>query len=222
MLVLRRQNKLLRRVVVDRLRPDIATSLLSECTIPESDLLVSMRDDDSDLESAHPTKANMDNASSVGAIPKHITPKILMEADYRLIQSLVISQQNFVLSDPSLPDNPIVYASDGFCRMTGYKKQDVIGRNCRFLQGPGTDMTAVELIRQGIRLGQDISVCLLNYKADGSPFWNQFFLAALKDATGSIVNFVGVQCEVNTIPVKELKDRVKKLPLPFEEMSASL
>lgn len=168
--------------------------------------------------------------------------KILMEPDYRLIQSLVTSQQNFVLSDPSLPDNPIVYASDGFCRMTGYKKNDVlgrsiittilcivfvfscvgvvvittstIGRNCRFLQGPGTDQAAVDIIRKGITEGRDVSVCLLNYKADGKPFWNQFFLAALKDAEGQIVNYVGVQCEVNVIPVHEIKDRVKRLPIP--------
>lgn len=142
--------------------------------------------------------------------------RILMEPDYRLIQSLVTSQQNFVLSDPSLPDNPIVYASEGFCRMTGYKRQDVLGRNCRFLQGPGTDQAAVDLIRQGIAEGRDISVCLLNYKADGKAFWNQFFLAALKDADGQVVNYVGVQCEVNTIPVLEIKDRVKKLPIPTE------
>jgi PAS domain S-box-containing protein len=131
-----------------------------------------------------------------------------------LIHSLVHSQQNFVLSDPSLPDNPIVYASEGFCRMTGYKRSEVVGRNCRFLQGPGTDLAAVDLIRQGIADGRDISVCLLNYKADGKPFWNQFFLAALKDADGQVVNYVGVQCEVTNIPVLEIKDRVKKLPVP--------
>ena len=63
--------------------------------------------------------------------------RILMEPDFRLIQALGGSQQNFVLSDPSLPDNPIVYCSEGFCKITGYKRQEIIGRNCRFLQGPG-------------------------------------------------------------------------------------
>ena len=106
--------------------------------------------------------------------------RILMEPDFRLIQALVGSQQNFVLSDPSLPDNPIVYCSEGFCKITGYKRQEIIGRNCRFLQGPGTDQNAVDIIRKGVSEGKDISVCLLNYKADGSPFWNQFFVAALR------------------------------------------
>jgi len=140
--------------------------------------------------------------------------KILMEPDYRLIASLITSQQNFVLSDPSLPDNPIVYASDGFCRLTGYRRSDVLGRNCRFLQGPGTDQAAINVIRQGLADCRDISVCLLNYRADGSTFWNQFFLGALKDSQGMVVNYVGVQCEVNVLPIGEIKDRVKKLPLP--------
>mmetsp|Transcript_1637 Transcript_1637/g.2697 ORF Transcript_1637/g.2697 Transcript_1637/m.2697 type:complete len:294 (+) Transcript_1637:119-1000(+) len=154
------------------------------------------------------------SSSGAGAAPPKPGAKILMEPDFRLIHSLITSQQNFVLSDPSLPDNPIVYASDGFCRMSGYKRSDVLGRNCRFLQGPDTDQAAVDVIRKGIMEGRDISVCLLNYRADGSPFWNQFFLGALKDSDGQVVNYVGVQCEVNTIPITEIKDRVKRLPMP--------
>lgn len=142
--------------------------------------------------------------------------KLLMEPDYRLMESLVISQQNFVLSDPSLPDNPIVYCSDGFCKLSGYKRSEVVGRNCRFLQGPGTDQGAVDIIRQGVLDGRDISVCLLNYKADATPFWNQFFVAPIKDEEGAVVNYVGVQCEVNTMPIHEIKERVKKLPIPTD------
>jgi hypothetical protein len=95
-----------------------------------------------------------------------------MEPDFRLIQALNHAQHNFVLTDPSLPDNPIVYCSEGdlnmnnrlqfllsivlmdhylvgFCKLTGYKRQYVLGRNCRFLQGPDTDPAAVEIIRKG-------------------------------------------------------------------------
>lgn len=115
-----------------------------------------------------------------------------------LPQSLLSSQQCFTVSDPSLPDNPIVYASGGFLKLTGYPMDSVLGRNCRFLQGPGTDPRAVDVIRRGVAAGRDTSVCLLNYKADGTPFWNQFFVAALRDEGGTIVNFVGVQCEVST------------------------
>lgn len=129
--------------------------------------------------------------------------KTLMEPDYRLMSALSGSQQNFAISDPSLPDNPIVYVSGGFLELTGYTLDQVLGRNCRFLQGPGTDQAAVDVIRKGVREGTDTSVCLLNYKADGTPFWNQFFVAALRDAENNVVNFVGVQCEVSKAVVEK-------------------
>ena len=103
---------------------------------------------------------------------------MLTEADYRLMMSLVTAQQNFTVSDPSLPDNPIVFASQGFIELTGYSREQVLGRNCRFLQGPETDQKMVDVIRRGVASGEDTSVCLLNYKADGTPFWNQFFVVS--------------------------------------------
>jgi PAS domain S-box-containing protein len=118
--------------------------------------------------------------------------------------------QNFAISDPTLPDNPIVYVSQGFLDLTGYTLDQVLGRNCRFLQGPGTDQSAVEVIRKGITEGVDTSVCLLNYKADGTPFWNQFFVAALRDAENNIVNYVGVQCEVSKAVVEKHMGEQKK------------
>jgi PAS domain S-box-containing protein len=148
-----------------------------------------------------------DNTNAAGPKKGEYTPlpmpsgfgpvKTLMEPDYRLMSALSGSQQNFAISDPSLPDNPIVYVSQGFLDLTGYTLDQVLGRNCRFLQGPGTDQAAVDVIRKGVREGTDTSVCLLNYKADGTPFWNQFFVAALRDAENNVVNFVGVQCEVS-------------------------
>ena len=129
--------------------------------------------------------------------------KTLMEPDFRLMSALSGSQQNFAISDPTLPDNPIVYVSQGFLDLTGYALDQVLGRNCRFLQGPGTDQSAVDVIRKGIAEGIDTSVCLLNYKADGTPFWNQFFVAALRDAENNVVNYVGVQCEVSKAVVEK-------------------
>ena len=100
------------------------------------------------------------------------------------------------MSDPNLPDNPIVFASRGFYDLTGYSPAEVIGKNCRFLQGPETDPEAISVIRGGIMQGKDVGVTLVNYKRDGSKFWNQFFVAPLTGIDGRIVNFVGVQCEV--------------------------
>lgn len=123
--------------------------------------------------------------------------KILDDPDYTLVKALQTAQQNFVITDPTLPDNPIVYASGGFLSLTGYQMDQILGRNCRFLQGPDTDPAAVDKIRRAIEDGTDGSVCLLNYRADGSTFWNQFFIAALRGADGNIVNYVGVQCKVS-------------------------
>lgn len=139
----------------------------------------------------------------------------LVKSDFNLIESLTSGQQNFVLSDPRLPDNPIVFASEGFYQLTGYTREQVLGRNCRFLQGPGTDPKAVDIIRTAIANGTDSTTCILNYKADGTPFWNQFFVAALRDSENCIVNYVGVQCAVDPdAGASALEDKVNAvLPL---------
>jgi len=133
----------------------------------------------------------------------------LLRSDFSLIESLTSGQQNFVLSDPRLPDNPIVFASPGFYELTGYTREQVLGRNCRFLQGAGTDRKAVDVIRTAVANGTDATVCLLNYKADGTPFWNQLFVAALRDADNCIVNYVGVQTMIEpNAGASALEDKV--------------
>lgn len=134
--------------------------------------------------------------SLIAANPNDAT-RILDDPDYSLVKALQTAQQNFVITDPSLPDNPIVFASQGFLTLTGYSLDQVLGRNCRFLQGPETDPRAVHKIRKAIQEGFDTSVCLLNYRIDGSTFWNQFFVAPLRDSDGNVVNYVGVQCKVS-------------------------
>lgn len=133
----------------------------------------------------------------LAASTQGIANKVLDDPDFSFIKALQTAQQNFVVTDPSLPDNPIVYASQGFLNLTGYSLDQILGRNCRFLQGPETDPKAVEHIRHAIEQGNDMSVCLLNYRVDGTTFWNQFFIAALRDASGTVTNFVGVQCKVS-------------------------
>lgn len=149
------------------------------------------------------TKKNLEEQSAAAAAAGLIANnssdanKVLDDPDFSFIKALQTAQQNFVVTDPSLPDNPIVYATQGFLNLTGYTLDQVLGRNCRFLQGPETDPKAVEKIRKSIEYGTDMSVCLLNYRVDGTTFWNQFFIAALRDAAGNITNYVGVQCKVS-------------------------
>lgn len=139
--------------------------------------------------------------------------RVLDDPDYSLVKALQTAQQNFVITDPSLPDNPIVFASSGFLTLTGYALESVLGRNCRFLQGPRTDPKAVAKIRKAVDEGYDTSVCLLNYRIDGSTFYNQFFVAPLRDGQGNVVNYVGVQCQVSDQFASAVsRDDVSSLP----------
>lgn len=117
--------------------------------------------------------------------------------DYNLVRALQTAQQNFIVTDPTLPDNPIVFASHGFLALTGYSLSDVLGRNCRFLQGPQTSLEAVARVSKAVKMGMDNTTVLVNYRKDGTTFWNQLFIAALRDGNGTVVNYLGVQCRVS-------------------------
>ena len=112
-------------------------------------------------------------------------------------------QQSFVIADPSLPDCPIVFASDGFLDFTGYTREEILGRNCRFLQGPRTDARAVREIREAVDQGDECTVRLLNYTKQGKPFWNMFTLAPVRDETGRIRFFAGIQVDVTVYKKKD-------------------
>jgi PAS domain S-box-containing protein len=167
---LQKENIRLRMLVQEHI-PEKAMDILEECC------------------SKNPLFDDTELMKSMGASADDQGP-VLMSADVSLMKSLTSGQKCFVLSDPKLPDNPIVFATPDFYKLTGYTSDQVLGRNCRFLQGPGTDKKAVDVIRKAISAGSDATVCLLNYKADGTPFWNQFFIAALRDSDNNIVNFV--------------------------------
>jgi PAS domain S-box-containing protein len=195
---LQKENEVLRQIIQAKI-PEHAQKILDDCC-EKSPLF-----DDNAKSPLHDVKVDdKDN-------------KELVKSDFSLISSLTTGQQNFVLSDPRLPDNPIVYASQGFYELTGYTREQVLGRNCRFLQGPGTDPKAVDVIRQAIANGTDATTCILNYKADGTPFWNQFFVAALRDQDNCIVNYVGVQCAVDPEHgANALEDKVNMV-MPLKE-----
>nr|AML78441.1 putative LOV domain-containing protein [Frisvollia varia] len=104
-------------------------------------------------------------------------------------------EKNFVITDPRLPDNPIIFASDEFLELTEYTREEILGRNCRFLQGPDTDQNTVQKIRDAIKESRDITVQLLNYTKSGKPFWNLFHLQAMRDQNGELQYFIGVQLD---------------------------
>nr|AML79251.1 putative LOV domain-containing protein [Cephalotaxus harringtonia] len=115
-------------------------------------------------------------------------------------------QQSFVLADPHLPDMPIVHVSNLFLQLTGYSRDEVLGKNCRFLQGPDTNQADKAKIRQSIELEQPCTVHILNYRKDGNPFWNHLHTAPVRNASGKVAFYVGVQLDVTDIKEDEQTD----------------
>ena len=93
--------------------------------------------------------------------------------------------------------NPIVYASSSFACLTGYSVHETLGRNCRFLQGKETNSDDVRKISEAIHEGKDLRIALINYKKNGSKFWNRIELFAIKDSLGAPTLFVGFQTEIS-------------------------
>ena len=101
-----------------------------------------------------------------------------------------------VVSNPRLPDNPIVACNDAFMELTGYSREEIIGRNCRFLRGPDTENWLTDMLRDAIRDRRPCIVEIRNYKKDGSPFRNAVMIAPIFGADGDAEYFLGSQVEV--------------------------
>ncbi|CAM8883626.1 unnamed protein product [Rhodiola kirilowii] len=131
---------------------------------------------------------------------KVVCAKRLSASGIGLLNSSIISslgriKQSFVLTDPNLLDMPIVYVSDAFLKLTGYSRHEVLGQNCRFLSGVDTDSSTLFQIKANIQAEQACTVRILNYRKDGSSFWNLLHISPVRNASGKIAYFVGVQTE---------------------------
>ena len=120
--------------------------------------------------------------SQMGMSAKEIVS--FKEFEDLLIKATNTANEGITISSMDQPDRPLVFVNNGFERLTGYTKKDVIGKNCRFLQGNDTDKAPVEELRRAIKNGEQTTVELLNYKKDGTPFWNRLSITPLKDKNG--------------------------------------
>ncbi|MFM9853685.1 MAG: LuxR C-terminal-related transcriptional regulator [Sphingomonadaceae bacterium] len=102
-----------------------------------------------------------------------------------------------VISDPRLPDNPIIACNQAFMNLTGYGEDEIIGRNCRFLSGPATEPWLTEMIRRSVSKHAPVLVEILNYKRDGTPFRNAVLVAPIFDKDGALEYFLGSQVELD-------------------------
>ncbi|RIX97947.1 PAS domain-containing protein [Aureimonas flava] len=101
------------------------------------------------------------------------------------------------VTDPHQPDNPIVFANNAFIQMTGYSREEIVGNNCRFLQGPDTDRATIAEVRAAIESRSEIATEVLNYRKDGSTFWNALFISPVYDPDGRLVYLFGSQLDVS-------------------------
>lgn len=125
-------------------------------------------------------------------------------------QAMAQTRMAICLCDPHADDVPIVFANRAFRWLTGYDEQDIVGRNCRFLQGPGTDPKAVARIREAIAHEDVVVVELLNYRKDGSAFWNALHLGPIYDADGTLLYFFGSQWDVSDVRAARADERHAK------------
>jgi PAS domain S-box-containing protein len=126
-----------------------------------------------------------------------VTEKDAGTIPFVLSQILDTSVNGITLSDPDQPDNPIVYANAAFELITGYEQDEIIGRNCRFLQGEDRDQPEIDRIREAMREQTSVTVTLRNYRKDGSLFYNRFTIRPLFDREGRLVYYLGIQYDVS-------------------------
>ena len=187
-------------------------------SIKTPDNLRNKRQEDLELD-----PEDYDASANVDVETLDISPAELFE------QALEQTRMAVTIVDINRPDSPIIYANQAFTELTGYDREEVIGRNCRFLQGPETDPDAVQAIRDCIASGEVRVVEILNYHKDGSTFWNSLHIGPVYDKQGKLTHLYGSQWDITSLVeersrlalqtevAEELKHRTKNL---FNAISA--
>lgn len=120
-------------------------------------------------------------------------------------QALAACTDGLVIADATVPDLPVVYVNPAFEHLTGYQADEVIGRNCRFLQGEDSDQVGLALVRAALEKGEECVVILRNYRKDGTPFWNELTLSPMYGPSGRIQHFLGQVKDVSARVSAETK-----------------
>ncbi|MCJ8140969.1 PAS domain-containing protein [Falsirhodobacter halotolerans] len=122
---------------------------------------------------------------------------MLPNLDDPFAAAVSVTRMPMIVTDPRLPDNPIVFVNDAFVTLTGYSREDLLGRNCRFLQGPGTNTDDITRVRNAIARRESIEIDLLNYRKDGSSFWNRLLVSPVFSKEGELTHFFASQFDVS-------------------------
>jgi PAS domain S-box-containing protein len=153
-----------------------------------------------------------------------VTGRKQAEEGLRLMQRAIEAATNgIVISDAQQPDMPILYVNPAFERITGYRRDEVVGRNCRFLQGEDRDQPALGDLRAALRAERACQVVLRNYRKDGGLFWNELDIAPVHDDDGRLTHFVGVQNDITErkLAEEELAHKNRELDQALVAASAA-
>ncbi len=137
------------------------------------------------------------NVIGIQVIGRDITEQ--KESETRLkYQTIAIEKtmNGVIITDPNLLGNPIIYCNPAFEKMTGYKSSEIIGKNPRILQGPGTSIEAIKKMHNSVKDGKECIVKLKNYRKDGSSFWNEVIIIPIRDKQDNLINFLGVKRDI--------------------------
>ncbi len=145
-------------------------------------------------------------------------------ADDPFAAAIRATRMPMIVTDARQAEHPIIFANDAFVAMTGYERDEIIGRNCRFLQGAQTDPEVVARVRDAVETGQDVAVDILNYRKDGAPFWNALYVSPVRNAAGEITYFFGSQLDITGRKRAELAllERRDDLQAAIETATADL
>jgi len=143
-----------------------------------------------------------------------------------LVQALSATNSPVTITDNTKPDNPIIYCNNAFINMSGYSKSEIIGKNCRFLQGTDTDRKSVESIIEALHKNRESRTLILNYRKDGTSFWNDLNISPVFNETGDVTHFIGLQHDVTerieqeraTAEALRLKKEKEQLELEREKL----
>ncbi|WP_267395130.1 PAS domain-containing protein [Sphingomonas sp. GC_Shp_1] len=126
-------------------------------------------------------------STEIAGIDRHTDP---------FVAAVHATRMPMIITNPRLSDNPVVFANDSFCRLTGYSREEIVGRNCRFLQGPETDPETVRAIHDAVERVEALEIDIRNHRKDGEPFWNRLLMAPVFDADQQLAYFFASQVDV--------------------------
>ena len=135
-------------------------------------------------------------------------------------RAMAATSTGVTIADATNPEHPVIYCNPAFEKMTGYRREEILGKNCRFMQGKDTDSKALEIIRQALKTHSECQVILRNYRKDGTIFWNALSVSPVRDRSGKLTHFIGVQRDITDR--KHAEEALQNSESQSREQSAQL